>query len=43
MGIHGVGTGYPAWGATGKGSKRSSGTGFADRMAVAGQAGRFSF
>ncbi|MDE5819234.1 MAG: hypothetical protein K2I07_07935 [Lachnospiraceae bacterium] len=43
MGIHGVGTGYPAWGATGQGPKRSSGTGFADRMAVAGQAGRFSF
>ncbi|MBD5481802.1 MAG: hypothetical protein HDR15_04630 [Lachnospiraceae bacterium] len=35
MGIYGVGTGYPAWGATGKGAKRSSGTGFADRMAVA--------
>ncbi|MBD5531172.1 MAG: hypothetical protein HDQ98_03060 [Lachnospiraceae bacterium] len=43
MGIQGVGTGYPAWGATGKWSKRSSGNGFADRMAVADQAGSFSF
>lgn len=41
MGIQGVGTGHPAWGATGKGSKRSSGIGFADRMAMADQAGRF--
>lgn len=43
MGINGIGSLSAAWGETRKAPSHSSGTGFADRMTAANQAGSFSF